>query len=76
MHRNISPEALKIYQERYKKGTRVVLTAFRDPYEKKLKVGDTGTVDFVDALGTIHVDWDCGSHLGVAFGEDACRVIE
>jgi len=23
--------------------------------------------------GTIHVRWDCGSGLGIAYGEDSCR---
>ena len=29
----------------------------------------------VDDIGTIHVSWDCGSSLGVAYGEDSCRKI-
>jgi len=31
----------------------------------KLKAGDEGTVTFIDDLGTIFVDWDTGSNLGI-----------
>lgn len=41
----------------------------------KLKVGEKGTVIGVDDIGTIHVNWDCGSSLGIAYGEDKCRKI-
>ena len=37
--------------------------------------GTKGTVVCVDDIGTIHVHWDNGSSLGVAYGEDRCRVI-
>jgi len=40
-----------------------------DPYSR-LKPGDQGEVLMVDDIGTIHVHWDCGSSLGVAYGED------
>ena len=59
----------------YPKGTRVELIHMEDPYTK-LKPGDRGTVSMVDSIGTIFVNWDCGSGLGVAYGEDSCRVIE
>jgi hypothetical protein len=66
---------LKHYKEKYKKGTRVKLISINDPYSR-LKPGETGTVDSVDDIGTIHVSWDCGSTLGVAYGEDACEIIK
>jgi hypothetical protein len=44
-----------------------------DPYNKKLKPGDQGTVRLIDDIGTIFVDWDCGSTLGVAYGEDCVK---
>ena len=37
--------------------------------------GEQGTVQFVDDIGTIFVNWDCGSNLGVAYGEDIIRKI-
>ena len=45
-----------------------------DPYTT-LKPGDRGTVVMVDGIGTVFVDWDCGSGLGVAYGEDSIRKI-
>ena len=63
---------LKVY---YTPGTRVMLIRMSDPYTN-LRQGDTGTVSLVDDIGTIHVNWDCGSSLGVVFGEDECRRIE
>ena len=47
-----------------------------DPYNTILMPGARGTVIAVDDIGTIHVNWDCGSSLGVAYGEDACRMLE
>lgn len=73
--RFISEESLKKLREQYLVGTRVELVRMNDPYNTKLTPGAKGTVIFVDDIGTIHVSWDCGSSLGVAYGEDACRVI-
>ena len=71
----IHPEMLKQLKAYYKPGSRVELERMNDPHTK-LKAGDRGTVTLVDDIGTIHVNWDCGSTLGVAFGEDACRLID
>jgi xanthine dehydrogenase molybdopterin-binding subunit B len=35
-----------------------------------LRPGDEGSVTMVDALGTLHIDWDNGSRLGLVPGED------
>lgn len=71
----IHPEMLKQLKEYYTPGTRVMLIRMSDPYSN-LRQGDRGTVTMVDDIGTIHVNWDCGSSLGVVFGEDECRRIE
>jgi hypothetical protein len=70
----ISRETLSRLQEQYKQGTRVELIRMNDPYTK-LRPGDKGTVMFVDDVGTIHCQWDCGSSLGIVYGEDSYRVI-
>ena len=44
-------------------------------YQSKLKPGDQGTVTYVDALGTVFVDWDNGSKLSLIHGEDVFRII-
>lgn len=51
------------------KGLRVRLVHTSDPFTR-LKPGDIGTVSFIDALGTVHVNWDSGSTLGLVPGED------
>ena len=71
----IHPELLKQLKEYYTSGTRVMLIRMSDPFTN-LRQGDQGTVMMVDDIGTIHVSWDCGSTLGVVFGEDECRRIE
>mgnify|MGYP002150417403 FL=1 len=38
--------------------------------------GTEGTVQFVDDAGTIHVQWDTGSSLGLVPGADEWEVIE
>lgn len=64
----------KIMKERYPVGTRVELIELNDPYSK-LAPGEKGTVRVVDDIGTVHVNWDCGSSLGLVPGEDFFKVI-
>jgi hypothetical protein len=45
-------------------GERVRLIYCSDPYTL-LKAGEEGTVDFVDDWGTVFVQWDSGSNLGM-----------
>lgn len=59
----------------YPKGTRVKLIKMNDPYTK-IEPGTLGTVTGVDDIGTIHINWDCGSSLGIAFGEDKCQKLK
>ena len=56
----------------YPAGTRVELVHMEDPYTK-IPEGTKGTVRCVDDTGTIFVDWDTGSGLGIVYGEDLCR---
>lgn len=58
----------------YPVGCRVQLDSMEDPYHK-IPVGNCGTVKAVDDIGTIHVSWDCGSSLGIVYGEDHCHKI-
>jgi len=73
--KQIHPEMLKALRSYYPPGTRVELVRMEDPYTK-LKPGDPGIVSFIDDTGTVFVDWDSGSRLGVVFGEDEIRKIE
>lgn len=74
MNRIPSRERVEHIRAQYPKGTRVKLDRMDDPYTS-LKPGALGTVSFVDDTGTIHVDWDSGSRLGVVFGEDSCSKV-
>lgn len=67
---------LEQLRKEYPIGTRVELIHMDDPYNKKLVPGCKGTVRWVDDWGTIHVNWDCGSGLGVVYGEDSCRKVD
>lgn len=69
-----SKEVVERLRRMYPAGTRIELISMNDPYTKLIP-GDRGTVEFVDDIGTIHVRWDCGSGLGVAYDEDVIRKI-
>lgn len=63
-------EEVQRIRELYPIGCRVELIRMGpDPYSK-LKPGDQGTVKCVDDTGTVFVSWDCGSGLGMVYGED------
>lgn len=72
----ISKEVLQSIRDCFPRGTRVELVKMKDLYNSRLIPGCQGTVSFVDSIGTIHVNWDCGSSLGVIYGVDICRKIE
>jgi hypothetical protein len=69
-----SPAIVEARRARYRPGCRVELISMDDPYSK-LKPGDRGTVACVDSTGTVFVDWDCGSGLGIVYGVDRIREI-
>jgi hypothetical protein len=75
MERIITIDELKALKSYYPPGTRVELVCMEDPYTK-LKPGDQGTVSLIDDAGTVFVNWDSGSRLGVVFGEDEIRRIK
>lgn len=65
-------EIVEMLRDRYPEGCRVELVCMNDPYTR-LVPGDQGEVAFVDDIGTVHVHWDNGSSLGVAYGEDVIK---
>ena len=72
----IDKNTLDYLRKGYPVGARVKLLHMNDPYNTKLHPGCLGTVRLVDDMGTIHVSWDCGSGLGVVYGEDSCVVVK
>lgn len=75
--KNVFPKKEKVdaVKQSYPAGCRVELVRMDDPYVNIPK-GTKGTVTGVDDIGTIHVHWDSGHHLGIAYGEDVCRKLE
>ena len=59
----------------YPEGCRVELIRMTDPF-MNIPPGTKGTVTGVDDIGTIHVAWDTGHHLGIALMEDECRRVD
>lgn len=57
-----------------KKGTRIQLV-FTDDQYTNLNSGDKGTVNFIDDYGTVHINWDNGSNLGLVPNYDQWTVL-
>ena len=69
----ISKEELKKLREEYPVGCTVELLEMNDVQAPPIHT--KGVVRHVDDIGTIFVNWETGSGLGVAYGEDRCRRI-
>lgn len=67
----LAKDKVESLRKLYHPGARVELVYMSDPYAKRPTAGDRGTVTSVDDAGTIHVNWDCGSGLGLIDGEDS-----
>lgn len=60
-------------RKKYPEGTRVRL--FSMTGEPQMQDGLTGTVRFVDDIGSIHVDWENGSTLALIPDEDDFDIV-
>ncbi|MBQ7932088.1 MAG: DUF4314 domain-containing protein [Clostridia bacterium] len=69
-----SDEIIAGLRKLFPKGCRVELIRMDDPQAPP--IGTKGTVTHVDDIGTIHVAWDNGSRLGVAYDADSCRKLK
>ncbi len=67
-------ETVEELRRTYPEGTLVELVRMNDEYAPP--PGTRGTVLYVDDIGTVHVRWSTGSSLGIAYGEDECRIIK
>lgn len=61
----------KRYKEQYPKGTRLELISMEDL--QAVPPGTRGTVQFVDDIGSIHMNWDNGRTLALVPKEDSFR---
>lgn len=62
---------LESLRRQFPVGARVILEKMDDEYAPP--IGTKGTVVGVDDIGSIMVNWDNGSSLHVAYGEDICK---
>jgi len=65
---------LEALRERYPAGTRIRLNHMDDPYAP-IPHGTTGSVDYIDDAGNIHMKWDNGRLLSLIDGVDDFEVI-
>ena len=68
-----SREIIKSLRTEFPVGARVELLKMTDVQAPPM--GTLGFVTGIDDFGTIHVHWDNGSSLGVAYGEDKCKLV-
>lgn len=59
----------------YTKGSRVKLIHTDDEFTE-LRSGDVGNVVLVDDYGTVFIDWDTGSRLGMIVGIDDFIIVD
>ena len=65
----MTEQKIKLLKERYPAGTRVELDRMGDD-PNPIPSGSKGTVSFVDDIGTVFVNFDCGRTLGICPGVD------
>lgn len=70
-HEKLRRQAAR-YRLSYPPGTRVMLLNMTDPHAP-VPPGTKGTVDLVDAIGSLHMTWDNGRSLALIPGEDTFR---
>ena len=66
---NPSAEIVNSIRKVFPAGCRVKLLQMNDPW-REMPEGLCGTVIHVDDMGTVHVNWENGSSLGVVYGVD------
>ncbi len=69
-----SKETIEALRKAYPVGCTVELIEMDDPQAPL--PGTLGKVVAVDDIGTIHVAWNTGSGLGIAWGQDRCRRVD
>lgn len=67
-------EVSMMKENKYYPGDRIQVIECKDPYHPLLP-GETGTIEVVDSLGTLHCRWNSGRRFGVCLEEDEIRKI-
>ena len=65
---------LRVLREHYPAGTRIRLNHMADDIAP-VPPGTTGSVDYIDDAGNIHMKWDNGRTLSLIPGEDDFAII-
>lgn len=66
----------KYYKEHYPAGTRIMIVHMNDDDPRPIPDGTKGTVNCVDAAGTLHCTFDNGRMLGICPEVDSFHKIE
>ena len=69
-------EVVEELRKKYRVGMRVELVKPMDDEYHQLPAGLRGTVEGVDDIGNILVQWDNGSGLNVAYGIDEVKIVD
>ncbi len=70
----MTEQKIKMVKERYPAGTRVELDRMGDD-PNPIPSGSKGTVSFVDDIGTVFVNFDCGRTMGICPDADSFHKI-
>lgn len=70
----MNAKVVELLKRRYPAGTRVRLLKMEDP--NAVPIGTIGTVEDVDDIGSLIVQWDNGRHLHVLHGIDEVEKID
>jgi len=74
MKKQLSKKSIEELRKLYVPGTRIKLEKMEDTQAPP--IGTIGKVICVDDIGTIHVQWQNGSSLGVVLKEDKIEIIK
>ena len=67
-------ERIERIKARYPKGTFIILDSMGDD-PSPIEPGMLGTVQCVDAIGTVHCEFENGRSLGLVPGEDSFHIV-
>ena len=72
--RNMRKKWLDFLREQFPAGSRIMLKEMcDDPFP--VNPGAWGTLNYIDDMGQLHVDWDTGSTLALIIGKDRFMVL-